>query len=132
MVKFTSLIYDYGDSSSALLSEFLERKQKTDGHCPPQRLIANLEMLAQDHLKYTFKPDYDEYSAGFTLDVKEHIYRFPSLLALDLALVANNTGSDSWATLERLDWKSLQLILGLVCTARLRCYLSTDSRDGGQ
>ena len=130
MVKFTCLIYEHGDEGSALLTEFLDRKQVADAHYPPQRLNANLEMLAQDHSKYTFKPEYDEYSAGFTLDVKEHIYRFPSLLALDLALIANKTGSDSWDTLESVNWKSLQVVLAIVCIARLRCYLFTNSREG--
>ena len=130
MVKFTCLIYEHGDEGAALLTEFLDRKQVADAHYPPQRLNANLEMLAQDHSKYTFKPEYDEYSAGFTLDVKEHVYRFPSLLALNLALIANKTGSDSWAILESMNWKSLQVVLAIVCIARLRCYLFTNSREG--
>ena len=121
MLAFMCLIYDHGQEGGSLLTEFLHQKRQVG--IPQQRIRANLDMLEQDLSKYRFKPAYDEYTNRFSMDMKEHIYRFPSLLALDLALIVNQFGCDSWVTLQILKWMPLQAMLALVCATRLRCHL---------
>ena len=135
MLKFTCLIHAYGERGEHLLKRFVEEKHKIDAaEIPYPRLSVNKEMLMCDLDRHEFSPHYSEYISGFSLDVKSQVYRFPSLMVLDLAVLLNTAGNDSWCTLEGWEWESLssslKILLACACFFRLRCYLHIGSRKG--
>lgn len=137
MLSFTTLIYT-NQKAETLLSRFIKARESCNKTKSPLRLNSNLKMFENDMRKFTFSAEYDFYSVGFSLDVKRLLYRFPSLLLLNLTTIIEGIQSDSWSTLDY--WAShdfcdrdssvatrLFSLLAVTCYTRLRCYLFMDS-----
>ena len=95
-------------------------------------------MLQADTTKFNFTPDETIHDKGFTVNVKKEMYRFPSILLLDLAIVYQCTGETSWETATELITKGnvpkhlgneLKFLLACACFIRLSAYLFHDSKD---
>ena len=97
----------------------------------------NAQMLQCDVTKFDFKPNGDLEGQGYTIDVKKDIFRFPSIILLDLATQMEAIGNDSWGTLgiimqqhsERTFAEVLRKVLAFACFSRLQCYLAMDSHS---
>ena len=83
-------------------------------------------------------PDGRLYAKGFCADVKKEIYRFPSILLLDICIVCECAESTSWKSLEALAhsgsmskdlFESLKFLLAAATYIRLSTYLHHDSHD---
>ena len=61
-----------------------------------------MEMLKADTTKFNFTPYKDVNDRGFTVDVKKELYRFPSILLLDLSIVLQCAEENSWMTADKL------------------------------
>lgn len=135
MLTYTKLIKSF-QGGHELLKEFCRVK---DAIIPnDRRTEVNLEMLKQDLSKFNFKPHEALCHNGFTLDVKKELYRFPSILLFDLAIIFNSHGETSWQTLDSLYSSgfiskeihtSLKFILACACYIRLAAYLYHGSHD---
>ena len=66
------------------------------------RKDANMTMLATDAEKFNFVPSSDLAQKGFNADVKKELYRFPSILLLDICVVLGTNGGTSWDSLQTL------------------------------
>ena len=95
-------------------------------------------MLKTDANKFNFLPDRSLSTKGFSADVKKEIYRFPSILLLDISIVTGCIGATSWDSLELLTKggiishdvsESLKLLLAAATYIRLSTYLYHDSQD---
>lgn len=136
MFMFTIVLFtNADDEEEKQLSKFIEGRDKLNASQNDERRSINMEMLQKDLQKFTFHPEYDLYYQGFTLHVKKQLYRFPSILLLDLMTIldASLLGPDSWDSAKRLQIRydssfvnQLVALLALACFARLRCYLAQD------
>ena len=81
MLKFTTLLYAHNKKED-LLSVFEAEREKIK-KINSERLSVSLKMLLSDIERYKFRPEFNENSAGFTLNAKTLLYRFPSLVLLD-------------------------------------------------
>ena len=146
LLMFTKLIYWIKDSSSGnearddecLLSEFERGRNDHNHQKNDQRKEANLKMLKNDLSKFSFHPEYDLYSSGFNMNVKTELYRFPSILLLDLVTLTDVVGKDSWSSLSLMTQRfsqgfadDLYRVLVFACFSRLRCYLAMDAHVDG-
>lgn len=102
------------------------------------RREANFNMLKTDAKKFNFVPDDNLGSNGFNADVKKHLYRFPSIILLDISIVYCCAGRSSWHSLELLRDRNhishdvsecLKFILAAATYNRLSAYLYHDSQD---
>ena len=59
------------------------------------RKDANMTMLATDAKKFNFVPSNDLAEKGFNADVKKELYRFPSILLLDICIEFGINGGTS-------------------------------------
>ena len=129
MLRFTCLIHSEGNGDQ-LHKTFVEKRIDLDKDMSKDRQQSNLKMLCNDLEKYEFSPDYDDYTNGFTMDIKTSLYRLPSLLLLDLAIVLGLFEKSSSQTLNKLGERGisfsnhLRVLLAFACFSRLRCYLS--------
>lgn len=98
----------------------------------------NQEMLETDVRKFNFKPSYELYCKGFAADVKRELYRFPSILLLDISIVTQTVADSSWASLMALGheaqiseslYSALRILLAAAAYMRLAAYLYHDSQD---
>ena len=134
MLTYTQEVYCYGPKS--MLGEFLFKK---DGKTVnSDRAQANVKMLTHDIKKFNFKPTDDLRDKGFTIDVKHDMYRFPSMIIFDLAIVTGLAGLSSWDTLDLLFnnhhisapvYWSFSFMLATGCFVRLCTYLHHDSQN---
>lgn len=147
MLMFTKLLYSINKGKSQyeksqenveelLLSSFESGRNELNRNKNAARLGINLEMLKNDLNKFVFHPEYDLYSSGFNLNVKTELYRFPSILLLDLTTIVDEVGSDSWSTLNMFKVRfskgfaeHLSRLLAFACFSRLRCYLAMDAHS---
>ena len=136
MLRFTKTIYNHGKSSSKIYNKFLSlvRQQSL---CDKREQV-NMEMLRADTTKFNFTPNEDVNDRGFTVDVKKELYRFPSILLLDLSIVLQCAEENSWMTADKLLTdghisnylhKSLKFMLACACYIRLSAYLYHDSHN---
>ena len=154
MLMFTKLLYAVRNGKSqndpnqenwseVLLSTFERGRNELNCQKNSKRQSINLQMLTGDLGKFVFHPEYDLYSSGFNMNVKTELYRFPSILLLDLTTFLDDIGTDSWNTLQRMSGRFanfallLTRLLAFACFSRLRCYLAADAhaenfRIGGQ
>ena len=123
-----------GTEGECLLAEFERGRNEHNHQKNTKRQEANLKMLVNDLEKFSFHPEYDLYSSGFDMNVKTELYRFPSILLLDLVIVMDLVGKDSWSTLDlfRQEYSQgftehLYSVLVFACFSRLRCYLAMDA-----
>lgn len=129
MLRFTCPIYST-EEGDLLLDQFSEGRNEVDKTMNSKRQELNMSMFCSDLERYSLFPEYDEYSAGFTLDIKKNLYRFPSLLLLNIAIVLQLTQESSWSTLVYLERTQspvathLRKFLAFACYSRLQCYLS--------
>ena len=146
LLMFTKLIFSVKDSlndyeardEECLLSEFERGRNCQNHHKNDQRKEANLKMLKNDLSKFSFHPEYDLYSSGFLMNVKTELYRFPSILLLDLVTLIDIVGKDSWSSLSLLTQRfsqgfadDLYRVLVFASFSRLRCYLAVDAHADG-
>ena len=134
MLRFTCKIFSSGASAANMHKDFQEfvrgcsRSQK--------RMNVNMEMLKEDTKKFNFIPDEKVHDQGFIVNVKKDLYRFPSILLLDLSIVYNCWGKSSWKTVDELKklgrissslHRDLKFLLACACYIRLSAYLYHDS-----
>ena len=83
-------------------------------------------------------PDDTLIQKGFNADVKKELYRFPSILLLDICIVNQCNYSTSWQSLERLERQSLisadfsralRFLLAAATYIRLAAYLYHNAHD---
>ena len=101
MVSYMRSVYSYGEGAENLLPEV-----KRHMECfvlTEAREMANLNMMRSDMSKFSFKPSARVISSGYTINVKREIFRFPSILILDLGILHRKCSSSSWETLKDLD-----------------------------
>ena len=134
MLTYTTVIYQHG--KAGLRNQFIS--QISQVQIPKRQILVNTEMLKKDTAKFNFEPDVRVIYKGFTVDVKKELYRFPSILLLDLAIVFNTAGTTAWETIHLLksngfisDYlhESLSFILACACYIRLSAYLHYDSHN---
>ena len=98
----------------------------------------NMKMLNTDAKKFKFIPDHNLSIKGFNADVKKELYRFPSIILLDICIVSGCVSKTSWESLVNLLHKekisqdlfeSLQFLLAAASYIRLSAYLKHDSHD---
>ena len=138
MLMFTRSIYKHQmqQSDNGLLEKFVNGRNSLIKKKCHKRQEANRRMLKRDLAEFTFHPEYDSYSPGFSMNIKTELYRFPSIVLLDIASLMRSVGEDSWTTLsimgELYSKKFVayfRKVLGLACFARLQCYLAMDSHS---
>ena len=134
MLTHTTVIYQHG--KAGLRDQITSQIKQVP--IPKKRKLVNTEMLKKDTAKFNFYPDGRIIVKGFTVDVKKELYRFPSILLLDLAIVFNTAGTTAWETIHLLkssgfisDYlhESLSFILACACYIRLSAYLHYDSHN---
>ena len=95
-------------------------------------------MLKSDARKFNFVPDDKLHQKGFNADVKKELYRFPSIILLDICIVSQCIGTSSWHSLDKLinsarisgDFcMSLRFLVAVSTYIRLATYLYHDSHD---
>ena len=98
----------------------------------------DMDMLKTDVEKFNFIEDDRLCDKGFSADVKKEIYRFPSILLLDICIVSECAESTSWESLEALAhsgkisqdlFESMKFLLAAATYIRLSTYLHHDSHD---
>ena len=137
MLTYVVPLYSHqGGARRELLQEFIGT---ISGLKPNQiRIEANMAMLKNDAKKFKFMPDDTLFEKGFNADVKKEIYRFPSILLLDVCIVSEHTTETSWSSLEKLFETgtisqdladALKFLLAAATYIRLSAYLFHDSHD---
>ena len=137
MMSYTKPLYvHHAKHSDGLLREFHSMISAVESNAI--RKEANMEMLTTDAKKFNFLPDASLLGKGFNADVKKEIYRYPSILLLDISIVTGCIGQTSWDSLELLTQRgfishdvseSLKLLLAAATYIRLSTYLYHDSQD---
>ena len=107
-------------------------------HKNKERDCADMKMLQTDAKKFKFVPDDQFFHKGFNADVKKELYRFPSILLLDICIVLGHVESSSWDTLDSLIKRgmlpvgvgeALRFLLAAATYIRLAAHLHHDSQD---
>ena len=83
--------------SGKLLLEFQVKQVTTKPN--EAREDANIQMLTTDANKFNFVPNSKLSAKGYSADVKKEIYRFPSILLLDICIVGGSIEGSSWEML---------------------------------
>ena len=118
------------------MTKFLKRPQHLNSN--ESRREINLNMLLTDAKKFNFRPSLDLIKNGQNTNVKRELYRYPSILMLDMAINCQVTEVSSWNSSELLAEKSillkdivstLQKTLSIATYIRLSSYLYHDSQD---
>ena len=135
MVKYMRSIYAHEMDENAL--ESLKIKI-TAVHTSSERIEMSKKMLSSDISKFNFKPSSYLEGQGYTINVKKDIFRFPSIILLDLAIVNDVWCSSTWDVPEVLKMehrisgslaKSLSFLLASGCFVRLEAYLHHGGHD---
>ena len=135
LLKYRKKIYQYG--SSDLYDDVENTLEKIP--ISLSRQAANVRMLTYDLMKYDFVPSTAGLERrGFSINVKKDLYRFPSILLLDLSVLFNDHSETSWHALESLRnsshlspdlYSTMQFLLASATYIRLQTYLHHDSQD---
>ena len=135
MLAFTRVIYSTSHPPASLTQAF--RKAKNSMKPNVKRRSAIDKMLLSDLMNYEFQPTNMPLDKTLIL-AKTDIYRFPSLLILNLGIMYDETSCSSMATIyqlyidEVIDMRhtlSLKTALLLAMYIRLSCYLHHDSQQ---
>lgn len=135
MLAYMRCVYSEGDGEQ-MLSDLKSkmREIKADYH----RTVLNVQMLENDVKKYNLEQHSDLSNKGYTLNVKKELYRFPSILLLDLAVIYDCAGESTWKTIGNLFRNkniskqictSLNFLLSCACYIRLSAYFFHGSHD---
>ena len=123
MLRFTTEIFS-NEKRGSLLSEFEYGRDQLQIDLPLTRVKANIKMLETDTSKHEFSPEFDDYLAGYSMTAKTLLYRHPSLISADLAvIVAHQSFSSSidciksWQGNDFGHW--LKTLLVYACYTRL-------------
>ena len=136
MLSYTKEIYTHSPSGEDMLNQL--RTLMGSVTTNQKRANANMKMLKTDAKTFKFAPDSTLNGRGFTVSVKKELYRFPSILLLDVCLVVECIEESSWHSLRKLleagtiseDIGSrLKFLLGSATFIRLSAYLYHDSQD---
>ena len=136
MLTYTQSIYSYRNKQTKLLQVFQDSIKSMK--LQQNRKGMNMKMLKADADKFNFIPDDNLSDKGFNADVKKELYRFPSILLLDICIVNQCNYSTSWQSLERLGRQSLissdfsralRFLLAAATYIRLSAYLYHDAHD---
>ena len=87
MLKYTATIFSYGKSAPRLCETFQDFMQGRPLSGPREKV--NVDMMKADVTKFNFTPDEKVHDRGFIVNIKKELYRFPSILLLDLSIVYN-------------------------------------------
>lgn len=100
MLSYTQEIYNYFTGGRNKLLESFQKMIQVP--TPPQRSMANVKMLQEDLKKYYFVPYFNLFDSGFVIDVKKDLYRYPSIVLMDMCLMYGCLYQSSWTSLEEL------------------------------
>ena len=134
MRTYQTSVYTYGnkiklDNIQTKISSLVQNEKRRE---------ANYKMLLTDISKFNFNVDTNLKWNGYTMDVKKQLFRFPSVLVMDLAIIYKCAGKTSSDTIKNLfkcrhiskSAKScLEFLLATACFIRLSAYLFHDSQD---
>ena len=101
---YTMSIYSYQNTQPTLLQTFQNSIKSMK--LRQVRKDINMKMLQTDAHKFKFVPDHNLFSIGFNADVKRELFRFPSILLLDICIVSQCKEALSWQSL-LLSWRFL-------------------------
>ena len=102
------------------------------------RIDANRKMLRGDAQKFNFEPDAEFHDKRFNANVKKELYRFPSIILMDISIILGHTKKSSWETLDSFAQQkclpqymlsALRFSLATAVYVRLSAYLYHDSHD---
>ena len=135
MLKYIKVVYSYN-----LPKDPLEALQTDISRAIPsmERIEINEKMLKSDIAKFDFRPSAELEGKGYTLNVKKDMFRFPSILLLDLAIIHNTPCISSWdvpillqktGRLTAIMADVLSFLLATACYIRLAAYLHHDAHD---
>ena len=136
MLAYTASLYSHQNEKSQLLHRFKQMIEPLPVN--QSRADLNMRMLKADARKFNFVPDVRLAVKGYNCDVKKEVYRFPSILLLDICIVCGCAERTSWASLEALAEQgkvsqdlcsSLKFLLAAATYIRLSTYLHHDSHD---
>ena len=104
MLTCTRPFYSKLDKHKDLCEEF---RAQVDALSPNlARITMSMQMFEADITKFYFLPTVKVHEGGYNADVKKELYRFPSILLLDLCILLRAKMDTSWSTLERLIQKT--------------------------
>ena len=95
-------------------------------------------MLRIDAEKFSFEPNAEFANNGFNANVKKELYRFPSIILMDISIILGHTKKSSWETLDSFSQQkrlpqymlsALRFSLAAAVYIRLSAYLYHDSHD---
>ena len=136
MLAYQKPIYMFGKTAHQLNDKVSQETKHLNSN--ERRREINLNMLLTDAKKFNFRPSLDLIENGQNTDVKRELYRYPSILMLDMAINCQATEVSSWNSSELLEKKSiipkdivstLQKTLSIATYIRLSSYLYHDSQD---
>ena len=78
-------------------------------------------MLRIDAEKFSFEPNAEFFNNGFNANVKKELYRFPSIIFMDISIILGHAKKSSWET---LDWFTQQKSLPQYMLSALRFSLA--------
>ena len=131
MLTYLKEVYVYGKSP---FNSFL----RTLAAFPisENRRVANLAMLKNDVSKFSFNYQESKSRSGYTVNAKKQLFRFISILLLDLAIVYRCPGMTCWETISNMCQQryisqslssTMKFILACACFIRSAAYLAYDS-----
>ena len=107
-------------------------------HPNKARKDVNMEMLRTDAQKFNFEPNAEFLNKGLNANVKKELYRFPSILLMDISIILGRAKQSSWETLDFFTQQksltqyilsTLRFSLAAAVFIRLSAYLHHDSQD---
>ena len=135
MLTYTKSFYSKQEKRTDLLGEFRERL----AHITPNqaRKDINFKMLNTDLEKLKFMPWKDLIDRAHNSDAKKELYRFPSIILLDLTIILGNSSGTSWENIEQQSTQAipqqlssyLKFALASAIYIRLSAYLHHNSQD---
>ena len=139
MLAYIKPFYSSGDESlmQVLQNRIESHKQAATTAVSEYRTLTDLKMLSTDAQKFKFQPSNALMANGFNADVKREIYRFPSILLLDICIVLGITSISSWHSIPLLQGSRYASyigsrfgqILSIAAYIRLSSYLYHNSQD---
>ena len=127
----------YSTPHGGKLVEVLRAKIKKI-HPNDSRIEVNRKMLRTDAEKFNFEPNAEFARNGFNANVKKELYRFPSIILMDISIILGHTKKSSWETLDSFTQQkslpqymlsALRFSLAAAVYVRLSAYLYHDSHD---
>ena len=136
MLTYTKSFFSKQGKNTDLLGEFRQRL----AHITPnqKRKDINFKMLNTDIEKLTFMPWNEMKDRGYNCDAKKELYRFPSIILLNLTIILGNSAGTSWENIEQQSSQKaipqqlsshLRFALAAAIYIRLSAYLHHNSQD---